>query len=104
MPIGQMRACLRRFGIDNSQILDILYPARQTIGVLVHNDFVATLLEKFRAVNIQQVEFDPLDTKHIYDPKYKDATDDEKLQVAQELRFNRAKRALNHIRAPIKYA
>ncbi|KAI7850936.1 hypothetical protein BDC45DRAFT_415964, partial [Circinella umbellata] len=39
MPVGQMRAALRQFGVDNSRVLDIQYPARQTIGFLVHNDF-----------------------------------------------------------------
>lgn len=104
MPIGQMRACLRRFGIENNRVLDIHYPARQTIALLVHNDFVTPMLEKLRAVNIHQIEFNPLDPNHIHDPKYHDAADEVKAQLAQELQVNRARRAVKHIRAPIKYA
>ena len=66
IPIGKMRGTLRRFGIDNSKILDIQYPARQIIGLLVHNDFTQILTEQLAERNIYPVNFDLLDHKNIH--------------------------------------
>ncbi|KAG2224391.1 hypothetical protein INT45_002930 [Circinella minor] len=104
IPVGKMRGTLRRFGIDNSQILDIQYPARQTIGLLVHNDFTSILLEQLAERNIHPVPFDPLDSKNIHDQKYENEPLSKRQEIAHELRSTRAKRAITFIRPPIKFA
>ncbi|KAI9271568.1 hypothetical protein BDA99DRAFT_534058 [Phascolomyces articulosus] len=99
MPVGRMRASLRQLGADNSRILDIQYPARQTIGLLVHNDFAKDLLETLKQVDILPVDFDPLDPKFVHDPKYQDLPEAEKANIAHELQGQRAKKAIKFIRA-----
>ncbi|KAI9490831.1 hypothetical protein BDB00DRAFT_734334, partial [Zychaea mexicana] len=103
-PAGQIRANLRRFGIGNSRVLDIQYPARQLVGILVHNDYAPTVKEKLQSINIKTTTFDPLDPKNIHDPKYKDESRDTKAQIALELQYQRALRSLQYIREPVKYA
>ncbi|KAI9250592.1 hypothetical protein BDA99DRAFT_445011, partial [Phascolomyces articulosus] len=103
-PTGQIRSNLRRFGVDNSRVLDIQYPSRQTIGLLVHNDYVSTLTEKLKSININTINFDPLDPKNINDPKLKDVPTEQKQQLAKELHYKRAQRSIQFIRAPIKFA
>ncbi|KAI7853448.1 hypothetical protein BDC45DRAFT_570222 [Circinella umbellata] len=85
IPVGKLRGTLRRFGIDNSQILDIQYPARQTIGLLAHNDFAPILLEQLAECNIHLVTFDPLDPKNIYDQKYENEPLSKRQEIAREL-------------------
>ena len=103
-PTGQIRSNLRRFGVDNSRVLDIQYPARQTIGLLVHNDYATILTEKLKAIEIIPVDFDPFDPKNINDPKYQDAPTDQKQQLARDLQSKRAQRSIQFIRAPVKFA
>ncbi|KAI7858779.1 hypothetical protein BDC45DRAFT_497613 [Circinella umbellata] len=104
MPVGRMRASLRQFGVDNSRVLDIQYPARQTIGLLVHNDFTESILQTLKEAGIHPIDFDPLDPKYVHDPKYSDASQDTRANIAHELQCARALRAIHYIRAPIKYA
>ncbi|KAI7851203.1 hypothetical protein BDC45DRAFT_424584, partial [Circinella umbellata] len=103
-PTGQIRANLRRFGIDNGRILDIQYPARQTVSLLVHNDYADLLIEKLKIMDIHPINFDPFDPKNINDPKYESTSNENKQQLAKELHHKRAERSLQFIRAPVKYA
>ena len=104
IPTGQMRARLRKLGIDNSRILDVHYPARQVIALLTHNDFVEELHNLLNKFKITPVPFDPLDPANLHDPKYHELPETERTQIAFELHCNRITKALNYIRAPIKYS
>ena len=78
--------------------------SRQTIGLLVHNDYAPILIEKLRTIDINPIDFDPFDQKNVNDPKYKDAPTLEKQQLAKELQNKRAHRSIQFIRSPIKFA
>ncbi|KAG1189687.1 hypothetical protein G6F70_009438 [Rhizopus microsporus] len=43
VPIGQLRSRLRQLDINNSRILDIHYPTRNVVALLVHNDYASEL-------------------------------------------------------------
>ncbi|KAF7724074.1 hypothetical protein EC973_001407 [Apophysomyces ossiformis] len=104
IPTGQMRARLRKLGIDNSRILDIHYPDRQVIALLIHNDFEQTLLDQLNRFGITTLTYDPLDPVNLRDPKYKDKPTMELSQIAFEVHYDRMAKALQYIRPPVKYA
>lgn len=56
IPTGQMRARLRKLGIDNSRILDIHYPDRQVIALLTHNDFAPVCLWTLNKFGVKSLE------------------------------------------------
>ncbi|KAI7848508.1 hypothetical protein BDC45DRAFT_596258 [Circinella umbellata] len=43
MPIGQVRRHLRSININNGRILDIYYPEKNILALLIHNDFTDEL-------------------------------------------------------------
>ncbi|KAG1487979.1 hypothetical protein G6F53_013655 [Rhizopus delemar] len=47
VPIGQIRTRLRKLDIQNTRILDIHYPDRNIVALLVHNDYVDELRKHF---------------------------------------------------------
>ncbi|KAI9003058.1 hypothetical protein CLU79DRAFT_892656 [Phycomyces nitens] len=49
----EVRQSLKTLGVESSRLLDITFPARGVVGILVHSN-----------------DFDPLDPSHIADPKY----------------------------------
>ncbi|KAG1490261.1 hypothetical protein G6F47_006724 [Rhizopus delemar] len=46
VPIGQVRSRLRKLDINNNRILDIYYPDRNILTLLVHNDYAAELRQQ----------------------------------------------------------
>ncbi|KAG0846510.1 hypothetical protein G6F16_013408 [Rhizopus arrhizus] len=50
VPIGQIRTRLRKLDIQNTRILDIHYPDRNIVALLVHNDYVDELLTVWHAL------------------------------------------------------
>ncbi|KAF7720560.1 hypothetical protein EC973_007492 [Apophysomyces ossiformis] len=105
IPTGQMRRRFRQLGIENSRILDIHYLDQQVIAILVHNDFapeLKTVLSKF-GVNLY-TDYDPLDPKHLKDPKYTNLTNTEREQRAYEHHHERMLVALNFLHHPVRSA
>jgi hypothetical protein len=105
IPVGQFRSYLRKLDINNSRILDIHYPTRNVAALLIHNDYVPDLkahLQKFR-VKVKE-DFDPCDGHILMDPRYATNTDKERDSYAIMHHTDRMKRALNYIRAPVKFA
>ncbi|CEG65491.1 hypothetical protein RMATCC62417_02272 [Rhizopus microsporus] len=99
-PIGQIRTRLRKLDITNNHILDIHYPGRNVVALLVHNDYVNELrkqLERFK-VTLKD-DFDPCDSKVLRDPKYADLSPEERANLALMYHSDRMARALNYIRA-----
>ncbi|ORE02359.1 hypothetical protein BCV72DRAFT_265253 [Rhizopus microsporus var. microsporus] len=104
VPVGQLRTRLRKLEVNNSRILDIHYPAHNTVALLVHNDYAPELkshLQKFKVRIIDN--FDPCDGSILMDPKY-DQCSKERDHLALKFHCERVRRALSYIRAPVKAA
>ncbi|KAG1546448.1 hypothetical protein G6F49_010495 [Rhizopus delemar] len=105
VPIGQLRSRLRKLDINNNRILDIHYPDRNVVALLVHNDYTDELrshLQRFK-VTLKD-DFNPCDPKLLRDPQYADASDEERANLAFMHHCNRMERALKFIRTPVKFA
>ncbi|CEI98200.1 hypothetical protein RMCBS344292_12315 [Rhizopus microsporus] len=89
----------------NNRILDIYYPGRNVVALLVHNDYVNELckqLERFK-VTLKD-DFDPCDPKALRDSKYADLSLEERANFGLIHYSDRMARVLNYIRVPVKYA
>lgn len=101
---AQIRFHLRNAAsIDTSRILDICFPARGTIGLLIHAQYTATLTELFRAKSIKPrgPGFDPLDPKHLLDPKYAGLPDADRAAAAKQVHRTRCLAALRRLRVEL---
>ncbi|ORE09809.1 hypothetical protein BCV72DRAFT_254655 [Rhizopus microsporus var. microsporus] len=91
--------------INNSRILDIHYPARTTVTLLVHNNYAPKLkshLQKFKVRIIDN--FDPCDGSILMDPKYDQCSKEECDHLSLKFRCESVRRALPYICAPVKAA
>jgi hypothetical protein len=53
-------------GVDTARILDIIYPARDVLGLLVHVQYLPLITETLKKQKITPLtNFDPVDSKHI---------------------------------------
>ncbi|KAG1447746.1 hypothetical protein G6F55_010966 [Rhizopus delemar] len=105
VPIGQIRSRLRKVDINNNRIIDIHYPNRNIVALLIHNDYEDELrqqLQRFK-VTIKE-DFNPCDPQVLRDPKYADRTPAERKDLAFMHHCNRIERALQYIRTPVKFA
>ena len=105
LPIGQIRSRLRQLNINTRRILNIHYPDRDLVALLIHNDYeteLRSLLKKFE-IPVQD-DYDPLDPSNLRDPKYDDWDEAERTCAARGLFLCRILRALDHLRGPIKRA
>ncbi|KAI7846569.1 hypothetical protein BDC45DRAFT_562803 [Circinella umbellata] len=104
MTIKAMRQILRTLRIDNSHILDVHFPDRQVAALLIHNDYAPLLIEILEKEGIKvKKEFDPLDPSILRDRKLADLSNEERFEKAQELHHNNLLKALQFIRAPVKF-
>jgi hypothetical protein len=105
VPVGQLRPRLRKLDINNNRILDIHYPDRNVVALLVHNDYADELrfhLRKFK-VTLKD-DFDPCNPMILRDPRYSDSTTEERTNIVFMHHCNRMERALRFVRAPVKFA
>lgn len=99
--ISVMRNRLAALGIQNSRVLDIHYPDRHVAAFLVHNDYASTFIANFNNHNISPItDFDPLDTNHLRDPKYKDASAETLSSEALRLHQDRLQYIITRIHHP----
>ncbi|KAK4509115.1 translational activator for mitochondrial COX1 [Mucor velutinosus] len=85
--------------IDNLRFLDLNFPARNTIGVLLHEAYLDEFKAKLLEIDTQPIQnFDPLDHHHVADPKYHDLSEERRLQLAHALHQDRCIRTLYFIR------
>ena len=99
---SEVRKRLRKLGLESSRILDIYFPTRSTIGLLVHDQYAQSVRELLAKAKISTLaDFDPLDPKHLSDPKFEGITATERAEIAHEIHHCRAKRTLEHIRPTI---
>jgi hypothetical protein len=100
---SQVRDNLRLLGVEPSRILDVCFPARGVLGVLIHVQFKEDLLTLLSKHKISVVsDFDPLDPKHIADPNYADRGEAARADLAQEIQWTRCIRALYYLQKKMK--
>ncbi|EIE78815.1 hypothetical protein RO3G_03520 [Rhizopus delemar RA 99-880] len=105
IPVGTLRTMFRRMGVNNAWLLDIHYPARHTAAVLIHNDFESEFVDLLTKHRISHNEnFNPNSGSILEDPNLKDLSTTERDEIARRHQTTRLERAIQHIRAPVKYA
>ncbi|KAI9243224.1 hypothetical protein EDC94DRAFT_670565 [Helicostylum pulchrum] len=94
----EVRSRLRKIGVDTSRVLDIIFPAAGTIGVLLHIQYVKSFTATMVSIGGKTLDsFDVLDPKHLGDPKYLSYTEDGRATKAMELHANRCLSALTFL-------
>ncbi|KAG1497132.1 hypothetical protein G6F47_011433 [Rhizopus delemar] len=79
VPIGQLRSRQRKLNIDNNRILDIHYPDRNGMVLLVYNGYSDERRPQLkRSKFILKDNSDSCDPKTLCDSKYANATDEER--------------------------
>jgi hypothetical protein len=102
---AEVRSRLRNVGIDTARILDIIYPARDVLGLLVHVQYLPLIKESLLKQKIQPLpSFDPLDPKHIADPKHASLATEDRCRLAAELHRERLLRGLEKMRPHVRPA
>ncbi|KAK4510882.1 uncharacterized protein ATC70_004659 [Mucor velutinosus] len=96
---SEVRATLRKVGVDTGRVLDICFPASGVIGVLVHIQYVDTFLAYMHKCEAELIEnFEPLDPKHIADPQYANLAIADREQLIYEFTNTRALQTLSFLR------
>ncbi|KAI9358444.1 hypothetical protein BD770DRAFT_427243 [Pilaira anomala] len=99
------RSNLTSLGVNNSRVLDIHYPSRTVVALLVHNDYreeIIMVLKKHGVSNLP--DYTPTNHTTISDPQFKNLSTTEKSSLAIEKHNNRLVRALPFIRDHIAKA
>lgn len=96
---SEVRSRLRRSGIDTGRILDITFPASGVLGLLMHVQYVKTFTDAMTKVDATLFpNFDPLDPKHLADPRYSTMSYDERCQKMHDIVNSRAIDTLTFLR------
>jgi TolA-binding protein len=95
---SETRQKLRSVGIQTHRILDIHYPARNTIGLMVHEDYETAIRNSLSKHDIPLLDFDPLDPNNLENPKYEDMEVTARYEQAVYNQKTRLLRALSHVR------
>lgn len=94
-----IRQRFHNLGIDTARILDISFPARSVIGVLIHSEYQSEFLELLAASKVKPTEaFNPCAQDHIADPRYNDMSIPQRAQLAADLQQDRCTRTLHFLR------
>ncbi|KAI7904927.1 uncharacterized protein BX663DRAFT_549795 [Cokeromyces recurvatus] len=105
IPVGTLRTTFRKLGVNTARLLNIHYSARNTVAILIHNDYETEFTDLLRHHNITiKADFNPSSGKILADPKYSTLTTNERDAIASDLQQTRLERALDHIRTPVKFA
>jgi hypothetical protein len=94
----EARARLRTLGVDTFRVLDITFPARSVLGLLVHQQYRTDLESELAKAKIKPIRFDPFDPAHIADPAHASKSKDERATLAIDLHTERCIRALRRMR------
>ncbi|KAG1488510.1 hypothetical protein G6F53_013566 [Rhizopus delemar] len=98
-PISSLRAKLQKLKINNARVLDVHYPDRQVVALLVHSDYVTDLLAAFAKAKVQPIkDFNPLNPDLLRDPKFASLPESDRAAKCTEVHQARLVRALKHIR------
>jgi hypothetical protein len=99
MDRSDIRRRLRQIGLDTSRLLDITFPSRNTLGLLIHVQYkteMCVLLKESQIIPL--TSFNPLDPKHIADPKHDTLSASDRTILAAELHRERLIRGLKFMR------
>ncbi|KAI8329012.1 hypothetical protein BD560DRAFT_319183, partial [Blakeslea trispora] len=95
----EIRSRFTSLGIDTSRILDLSFPARSVVGILLHAEYKQEFLTKLNACKIVPIAtFDPLSHDHIIDPKFKDMPATQRVPLAKAIQEDRCTRTLYFVR------
>ncbi|KAG2199800.1 hypothetical protein INT47_009413 [Mucor saturninus] len=101
--IKDFRQKLRTMGLDNGRILDIHYPARGVVALLIHQSYRVEMDAILTKSNIAPVkDFNPTSVDHLHDPSLNHLTVDERSTKAIEFHQNRLIRGLKFIRSYLR--
>ncbi|ORE06602.1 hypothetical protein BCV72DRAFT_249946 [Rhizopus microsporus var. microsporus] len=71
LTIGKLRPRMRQLNINTHRVLNIYYPGRHLVALLVHNDYGVELYSQLKKFKISvQDDYDPLDSSNLRDPDY----------------------------------
>lgn len=95
----ELRKFFSSINVDNGRILDITFPAKETITILIHEDFKDELTQILKNNNIKTDEkFNPLDEKHVADIRFQTLNKEQRSDIAHALQRDRCIRTLQFIR------
>ena len=101
MTIKQLRDTLRKLKIDNSRILDVHFPDRGVVGILIHNDYEPDFTTQLNRRGVQlHNSFDPTHPDIVRDPAYKDKLPEERTEQAKIIFNSICNRGINFIKNP----
>ncbi|KAI9358443.1 hypothetical protein BD770DRAFT_297805, partial [Pilaira anomala] len=99
------RSNLNSLGVNNNRILDIHYPSRTVVALLVHNDYREELIMILKTHGVSNLpDYTPTHPTTISDPQFKNLSSTEKSSLAIEKHNHRLVRALPYIRDHIAKA
>jgi hypothetical protein len=107
LPLKELRRKFRRLGITTSRLLDIHYPTRNVVAILIHNDYQQEFVAQLHTYGVQPIaDFDPTDPRHLQNPEYtaEDVSDHEKELHAQRIINTRMIRTLEYLRPTVRNA
>ena len=97
--LSVFRQKLRLIGLDNSRVLDVHYPARHVVALLIHTAYKEDLLKVLNKYSLPILtDFDPVSAANVRDPSFASLDSDALTAKARELQQARLVRALGYIR------
>ncbi|EPB85252.1 hypothetical protein HMPREF1544_08009 [Mucor circinelloides 1006PhL] len=94
-----VRTELIGIGIQQRKLLDIYFPGKGMAAVLYPDIYLAEAIDIMEENNFTIVtNFNPLDSKNLGDPKYKNLSMEERNEIIRRLHENQMRRALDRIK------
>jgi hypothetical protein len=104
-PISNIRTKLRSLSIDNARILDVFYPTRRVVGLLLHNDYIPIVLDILTKAGITPLsDFNPRDEAHLCDPKHAQLPPADRTAMITTIHTTHLLRTLKRIRPDVRPA
>ncbi|KAI8047013.1 uncharacterized protein B0P05DRAFT_567175, partial [Gilbertella persicaria] len=101
--LSAIRRKLRLIGLDNSRVLDVHYPARNVVALLIHSAYKEDLLKVMAKYSLPVLtDFDPFSAANVKDPAFASLDADALSAKARELQQARLVRALGFIREQVR--
>ncbi|KAI8046932.1 uncharacterized protein B0P05DRAFT_454044, partial [Gilbertella persicaria] len=101
--LSAFRRKLRLIGLDNSRVLDVHYPARNVVALLIHSAYKEDLLKVMAKYSLPVLtDFDPFSGANVKDPAFASLDADALSAKARELQQARLVRALGYIREQVR--
>lgn len=105
MSFKEMRNSLLDLSFNSGSIVDIHYPAKNVVALLIHNEYYSTAINILKQNNLTPINnFDPLHTDNLADPKFKEATHEERSTQIRNIYENQIHRTIKFLRPPVKLA